>query len=304
VGFNDGLPLLEEREAQRVGVRLDLHFSVREETCVISKTMRGLVNLGNTCYFNTAVQCLAHVPPLTKHFFSADLDDQQCEITLEYQKVVKALFTKGADGPVNPRNLLAAFRMKFPAFANNGQHDAQEVTLVLIDVFEKSLGKDFVTGIFNGEDAQETIWPDGTKTQRSPFTTLILDVGEPARLADLIKDREEPAGISDYIDDYGKKHHVAAIRNRVERWPKIIGFTFAMYSYKFPIEIPLEFEGRKLFACILHTGIQYGGHYALLVRRYDKWYIKDDESVREIPKIETLKGEFYQAWYRPMNSLS
>jgi ubiquitin C-terminal hydrolase len=266
--------------------------------------MRGLVNLGNTCYFNTAVQCLAHVPPLTKHFFFNDLDDLQCEITREYQKVVMALFTKGAQGPVDPRNLLSAFRTRFPAFANNGQHDAQEVTLVLIDVFEQSLGKEFVTKIFNGEEAQETTWPDGTKIKRSPFTTLILDVGEPARLADLIRDREEPTGISDYIDDSGKKHHVAAIRNRVERWPNVIGFTFAMYSYKFPIEIPLEFEGRKLFACILHTGAQYGGHYALLVRRYDKWYIKDDENVNEIPNIETLKGEFYQAWYRPVNSLN
>ena len=264
--------------------------------------MRGLVNLGNTCYFNTAIQCLAHVPALTKHFFFTDLSYQKCPITLEYQKVVKALFTKDAQGPVNPSDLLAAFRSRFTEFSNCGQHDAQEVTLVLIDVFENSLGKEFVTGIFNGEDAQETIWPDGAKTTLSPFTTLILDVGEPARLADLIKDREEPTGIADYIDDSGKKHHVAAIRNRVERWPKVIGFTFAMYSCKFPIEIPLEFEGRKLFACILHTGAQYGGHYALLVRRYDKWYIKDDESVHEVPNIETLKGEFYQAWYRPTNS--
>jgi len=302
VGGDDGLPLGEKRNAQGVGGGLHLHFSVREETFVVSKTMRGLVNLGNTCYFNTAIQCLAHVPALTKHFFFTDLSDQKCPITLEYQKVVQALFAKDVQGPVNPSDLLGEFRNRFPDFANGGQHDAQEVTLVLIDVFENSLGKNFVTGIFNGEDAQETIWPDGTKTTLSPFTTLILDVCEPARLVDLIKDREEPTGIADYIDDSGKKHHVAAIRNRVERWPKVIGFTFAMYSYKFPIEIPLEFEGRKLFACILHTGVQHGGHYALLVRRYDKWYIKDDESVHEVPNIETLKGEFYQAWYRPTNS--
>jgi len=39
-------------------------------------------------------------------------------------------------------------------------------------------------------------------------------------------------------------------------------------------------------------------HYALLVRRFDKWYLKDDETVREVEPVN-FKGEFYQAWYRP-----
>lgn len=263
--------------------------------------MRGLVNLGNTCYFNTAVQCLAHVPPLTKHFFFNELECD-CEITLEYQKVVKQIFTKGAEGPVNPMQLLQAFRQRFPAFSGYGQHDAQEVTVLLIDVFENSLGKDFVANIFNGEEIQETIWRDGKSVKTTPFTTLILEVSEPARLEDLISDREEPVGISGYVDDAGKEYHVAAIRNRVGRWPKVLGVTFAMYNCKFPIEIPLEFNGLKLFACILHAGAQSGGHYALLVRRYDKWYIKDDEDVREVPNVEKLRGEFYQAWYRANSS--
>jgi ubiquitin C-terminal hydrolase len=41
-----------------------------------------------------------------------------------------------------------------------------------------------------------------------------------------------------------------------------------------------------------------GGHYALLVRRFDKWYLKDDETVKEVEPIH-FKSEFYQAWYRP-----
>jgi ubiquitin C-terminal hydrolase len=76
-----------------------------------------------------------------------------------------------------------------------------------------------------------------------------------------------------------------------------------MYDYKFPIELSMDFKGLKLFACILHQGHRNGGHYALLVRRYDKWYVKDDASVNEIPNIETMKGEFYMAFYRPTNSL-
>lgn len=266
--------------------------------------MRGLWNLGNTCYFNTAIQCLAHVPPLTKHFFSVNLESCPCTITREYQKVVRQLFLKGETAPVSPSDLIGAFRCRFPDFSRPVQHDAQEVIIHLIDVFEAALGKDLITGIFNGEDAQETIYPDGLSTVITPFTTMILDVTEPCRLADILADREEHTAIEGYTDDTGKTHHCAAVRNIVRRWPKIIGFSFSMYDYKFPIEIPLEFEGRKLFACVLHQGSKQGGHYALLVRRYDKWYIKDDERVSEIPRIDTLRGEFYMAFYRPHNSCS
>jgi ubiquitin C-terminal hydrolase len=261
--------------------------------------MRGLWNIGNSCWFNTSIQCIAHVPPLTKHLFSLPPYTGPCDITREYQKIVRELFTKDKTDPVSPSDLLGAFRLRFPQFVTGQQHDAQEAILLLIDVFEQSLGKELIQDIFNGEDSQETLWNDGMSTVKSPFTTLVLDVSEPCRLQDLLDDRFEERNVEGYVDAQGKTHEVAGIRNRVSKWPRIVSFSFSMYEYKFPIEIPFEFEGRKLFACVLHQGVQRGGHYALLVRRFDKWYIKDDESVREIPDIKTFKGEWYQAWYRP-----
>jgi len=260
--------------------------------------MRGLWNLGNTCYFNTAIQCLAHVPALSRHFFLVPYEGP-CEITREYQKVVKKLFLKDHTDAVSPSDLLGAFRVRFPSFANSGQHDAQEVILHLIDVFECSLGKEFITDLFNGEETQETIYPGGVSQVKSQFTTLILDVNEPTTLGDLLKDRAEPSAIGDYTDASGNTHHVAAVRNKISSWPKIISFSFSMYDYKFPIEIPFNFEGRNVFACILHQGAKSGGHYAVLVKRNGKWYIKDDGSVQEVPQIEILRGDFYMAFYRP-----
>lgn len=266
--------------------------------------MRGLQNLGNTCFFNTAIQALAHVPPLTKHLFATNLESCPCAVTKEYQKVVRELFIKDRTDPVCPGPLLDAFRARFTAFANPGQHDAQEVVLLLIDTFETALGREFVTEIFNGEDAQETAWSGGTSVVRNPFTAMILDVNEPCRLKDLLDERSDPIHIENYTDDSGQTHPVANVRRVVTRWPRVICFSFSMYDHKFPVEIPQEFEGRRLFACIIHMGVQNGGHYALLVRRYDTWYIKDDETVHEAPPFETLRGEFYMAFYRPTNSLN
>jgi len=265
--------------------------------------MRGLWNLGNSCYFNTAVQCLAHVPPLTKYLFDTEYTGP-CNITREYQKVVKQLFIKDKTDPVSPSDLFGAFRVRYPEFADGRQHDAQEVILHLIDVFEQSLGKPFITDLFNGEETQVTAWNGGNSEVRNTFTTLLLDVTEPCRLQDLIKDRTDPISIENYKDDSGRVHETATVQTRVTRWPKFTNFSFSMYDYKFPIEIPLEFEGLKLFACVMHQGHRNGGHYALLVRRFDKWYVKDDERVGELPPIESLRGEFYQAWYRPVRSLT
>jgi len=265
--------------------------------------MRGLYNLGNTCYFNTAIQCLAHVPPLSKFFFETNLENCPCDITKEYQKVVKELFTRDKPDPVSPSDLLGAFKVRFPFFADFHQHDAQEVILHLIDVFESSLGKELITDMFNGEEVQETIWAQGSSVIKTPFTTVFLDVSEPCRLQDLLEEKRKSILIQNYKDDTGTVHSNAEVKTHVSQWPKFISFTFSMYEYKFPIEIPLEFEGRKLFACVMHSGHRNKGHYALLVRRFDKWFVKDDERVHEIPQVHTLRGEFYQVWYRPMKTL-
>jgi len=257
--------------------------------------MRGLVNLGNTCYFSTAVQCLAHVPPLSKYFFENSYNGN-CEITKEYRVVVMDLF-RVQTGPVNPENLLKAFRSKFPDFTY-GQHDAQEVVIILLDVFENSLGKELIQGIFNGQETQEVAWSGGKTSRVNPFTVLLIDVDCEDALETLVNRRQDPVALENYTDDSGQTHAVAAIRNQVTKWPKVLGISFSMYDRKFPIHIPLEFKGLRLFSCIIHHGIRNGGHYALLVRRYDSWYIKDDESVRQVPEPKDLKGSFYMAWYR------
>lgn len=259
--------------------------------------MRGLLNHGNTCYFNTAIQCLAHVPPLSKYLFEADPYDGPCDLTREYQKVAKQLFYTGKSDPVDPGDLLRAFRNRFPDFANQNQHDSQEVIVLMIDVFEKSIGKKFIKSIFNGIETTETVYPGGISKRETEFVTLIVMPTESSSLEALLKAREKHVGIEGYKDDTGRKHHVAAMRQVVSKWPRVFGVLFSMYDQKFTIEIPENLGDHRLFAAVVHQGFRQGGHYALVVRRHDKWYIKDDESVTELQE-PPRKGLFYMAWYR------
>jgi ubiquitin C-terminal hydrolase len=221
--------------------------------------MRGLKNLGNTCYFNVAVQLLSHVPTVANYFAKNDYTGL-CAITFEYQKVLRQLIMKDVTEPVDPTELLGAFREIFPEFKENRQHDTQEVILILVSVFERSIGICVFNGVENG----------------SPMTTHIVHVTEPGHLSDFLEN------------------------HKVTVWPKVISFTFSMYDHKFPITVPFEFEGRGLFAIVMHKGFTEAGHYALLVKVKDKWYIKEDEKVWEIPcGIAEMRGDWYMAFYRP-----
>lgn len=259
--------------------------------------MKGLPNLGNTCYFNTAVQCLAHVPLLANSLLRNGYDGP-CELTREFSKVVGQIWS---DGEVpDPRALHRAFTTRFPHFAGTGQHDAQEVILCLVDILENSLNKKFIKKIFTGREEQETVYPGGKSVRTDDFVSvtfpMVGDTGE-VTLGELMKRREKHGALSGYTDDAGRTHNVAAVCQRITEWPIVATFTFGMYGPKSIVTLPEIFEGRRLFAVVMHAGMMHGGHYAVAVRHGDKWLLKDDDSVHEL-KEAPLKGPFYMAMYR------
>lgn len=258
--------------------------------------MRGLLNLGNTCYFNTAIQVLAHCSPLTTYILHAKKQYiGPCHVSTEYQSILCELFNTDTN-PVHPGELLRAFHLRFPKFADNSQHDAQEVILCLLDLFEKSFGKEVITSIFNGEEIQETIYPDGKSEIKSSFTTLILDVTKPCTLKELMDARQKHSMIAGYTDRDGKVHNAAAVSTRITKWPQVAMFSFSMYAAKYGVIVPNTFEGKSLFACVLHSGNMYGGHYAALINRGNKWFVIDDENISPI-ETSPLSCPFYMAFY-------
>jgi len=148
-----------------------------------------------------------------------------------------------------------------------------------------------------------TAWEGGRSERTEDFVTVVFSLMEPCEvtLEGLMKAREKPNDISGYKDDSGGEHD-ARVTTKVAEWPQIATFTFACYTGHKPIIIlPEEFEGRQLFAAVLHVGGPHGGHYALAVRFNDEWYIKDDGSVTKLEKAPR-RGAFYMALYRLQNS--
>ena len=73
--------------------------------------MKGLYNIGNTCYMNSAIQCLIHIPELRNFFLTGShltcLNQNSIEynLTKQWEKLTYLLCQSKEDEIINPINI-------------------------------------------------------------------------------------------------------------------------------------------------------------------------------------------------------
>jgi len=193
--------------------------------------MKGFKNHGNTCYFNTALQCLLYIPILSNYFIREPYIGD-CSFTIKYSELVKTYWTRGQE-TLRIGDLLSEFRKKFPRFGSREQHDVQEAVLCIIDILETSRPE--IKKWFYGKKTQETIWPGGKSSSQEDFSVhLITSNGRD--MGKLLSDSTDWNTIENFQDTEGKTHHVATTRMLFSNLPQVFMISFDRKSHVQVIE--------------------------------------------------------------------
>ena len=111
----------------------------------------GLNNLGNTCFMNSALQCLSHATPLTRYFLTShykkDINVSNPlgtggKLAAAYDTMVRSLWMGNSrQYNISPRALKRAIALFAPRFAGTSQHDSQEFLAFLLDGLHEDLNR-------------------------------------------------------------------------------------------------------------------------------------------------------------------
>lgn len=110
--------------------------------------LAGLQNLGNTCFMNSALQCLVHTPPIFEYFledYSSEINRQNPlgmhgELALAFGELLRKLWSSGRT-PVAPRAFKTKLARFAPQFSGYNQHDSQELLAFLLDGLHEDLNR-------------------------------------------------------------------------------------------------------------------------------------------------------------------
>jgi len=253
--------------------------------------MKGIENQGNTCYFNTALQCMLYIPVLSNHYIRHPYDGP-CLFSRAYSELTKVYWTRGQDS-VNVSQLLTLFQEKFPRFKTNEQHDVQEALLCIIDILERSTPE--IKKWFYGKKVQETIWPTGKSSNEEDFCVhLVTSSGKD--MGQILSKSTDWNVVDNYVDDDGKKHHLATTRMVFSQLPQVLIISFDKKCHVQILEkLIIDNKQYNLISTALHVGDQNDGHYVSFVKRRNKWFLMNDEMMKEHELPE--EGGYYLMVY-------
>ena len=145
----------------------------------------GLSNLGNTCYMNSALQCLLNTPGLTNFFLTSPAVVEnlrgKSNGSKAYRKLVCDTWASSTGSRpysyTEPRLILHAIRIAYPMFRGFHQHDSQE----FLRCFMEQLHEELMEPIVVDEEEEKDEKPlDAVSEDVSPVNSEESDDGQDA----------------------------------------------------------------------------------------------------------------------------
>ncbi|KAK2659219.1 hypothetical protein Ddye_005752 [Dipteronia dyeriana] len=120
--------------------------------------LRGLNNLGSTCFMNSVLQALIHAPPFRNYFLSDQHNHEVCKKRSSHRLClpcdIDVIFSAAYSGdrtPYSPAQFLHSWWQHSANLASYEQQDAHEFFISVLDGIHEKEGKARSLGIDNGD---------------------------------------------------------------------------------------------------------------------------------------------------------
>lgn len=287
--------------------------------------MKGLNNIGNTCYFNAGLQMLIQ----NKDF---------CDIILYYAKdsplidtiarFINEYYNTTNNRPITPMEMKQMLDEQCKIFTGYDQQDSTEFIIYLLDIIDteikkidsnsKSIGSIF--GITITTRIKCKLLACLKEYYRNENNNvLLLDINSDIKSLDdaynLFKQVEKLQSDNAYFCENCNDLRIASKRNMINTWPDYLFIFLKRYSCvdnnnngnneqitvvknSQPVEINLEWRNYSLQGAILHFGTLDGGHYVYVGKQDNgKWYVFDDSIHFEISSETELVRHLMNAYW-------
>ncbi|XP_057778704.1 ubiquitin C-terminal hydrolase 12-like isoform X2 [Salvia miltiorrhiza] len=290
----------------------------------------GLKNQGATCYMNSLLQTLYHIPYFRKavyHMPTTENDNPSGSIPLALQSLFYKL--QYSDTSVATKELTKSFG--WDTYDSFMQHDVQELNRVLCEKLEDKMKGTVVEGtiqqLFEGHHMNyiECINVEYKSTRKESFYDLQLDVKgckdiyasfdkyvEVERLEGDNKYHAEQYGLQDAKKGVLFIDFPPVLQLQLKRFEyDFVRDTMVKINdrYEFPLQLDLDRENRKylspeadssvrnlytLHSVLVHSGGVHGGHYYAYIRPTlsDQWFKFDDERVTKEDMKRALEEQY------------
>ncbi|XP_038690436.1 ubiquitin carboxyl-terminal hydrolase 12-like isoform X4 [Tripterygium wilfordii] len=290
----------------------------------------GLKNQGATCYMNSLLQTLYHIPYFRKavyHMPTTENDNPSGSIPLALQSLFYKL--QYTDTSVATKELTKSFG--WDTYDSFMQHDVQELNRVLCEKLEDKMKGTVVEGtiqqLFEGHHMNyiECINVEYKSTRKESFYDLQLDVKgcrdvyasfdkyvEVERLEGDNKYHAEQYGLQDAKKGVLFIDFPPVLQLQLKRFEyDFMRDTMVKINdrYEFPLQLDLDRENGKylspeadrtvrnlytLHSVLVHSGGVHGGHYYAYIRPTlsDQWFKFEDERVTKEDVKRALEEQY------------